>query len=443
MKIIQNIRQYISKANALLIANKGLSIGIAAFVVFTIIGGLYVYSSCKNETKPVVSEKTLFERLLGEVEKLSAAQKFGIVVSIPVTTAACKALLSRNIKSNVGYYVEYIVPTRLECWLFSASSKIIILLSALFGSTFVVGQNTGIVKNRIILSPETKEAQEEHKIITAQIESSIEHQIKFKQETDKKRESITDKKSDQGIKNLKALEEDSTEMTERLGLEQKNLNEKLVKSKEDLAKAKLKDKSIEAHFSISTEDFIGPRFNKEAINKSLEGEYRVANGVIKPEERTDRQKKLIDEYAKTGKTEEWNLGYFESFNQMMISFRVMPAKIVSQIFVISNEVYRKLTLFLIWYSSFGTTHLIKLAFVPVVLTALYVFNFAFASTAIGFLIKNFFAAASFCSPVGVLIQKIIFPLVIKEVLNTYVDDVLVGSEVLSIRYVLTPLTQVK
>ncbi len=139
IKIIQNIKELSSKVIALVLANKGLSIGIATFVVLATVGGVYLYSSNlgPNVKQTKINDVSLFGRISEGVSKLSPVQKFGLASAMPVLIGLYRVLNTPEeihiLVEQLVYHTRNVVPTRIQAVFFSRISKVFASIVLLTG----------------------------------------------------------------------------------------------------------------------------------------------------------------------------------------------------------------------------------------------------------------------------------------------------------------------
>lgn len=128
-QIIQNIKEYSAKSFDLVLSNKALSMGIAAFVVLSILGGLYLYSSySRPEIKQMgVVEASIASRISEVLTKMSFAQKLSSVLTAPLLAIAYKLYTTVEHSSGFVYRMRTEVPTRLQIILFCTASKYLLI----------------------------------------------------------------------------------------------------------------------------------------------------------------------------------------------------------------------------------------------------------------------------------------------------------------------------
>jgi hypothetical protein len=128
-QIIQNIKEYSTKSFDLVLANKALSIGIAAFVVLSILGGLYLYSSySRSEIKQMeIVEASIASRISEVLTKMSFAQKLSSVLTVPLLAIAYKLYTTVEPLAEFVYRMRTEVPTRLQIILFCTFTKWVLI----------------------------------------------------------------------------------------------------------------------------------------------------------------------------------------------------------------------------------------------------------------------------------------------------------------------------
>jgi hypothetical protein len=144
-QIIQNIKEFSSRVITLVFENKGLALGIVAFVALSSVGGFYLYYSyLGSEVKQAeVVDVSFSSRVSDVLSKLSPAQKFGLVSTMPVLTAVYKVLrLQVSGAEDFVYETITVFPTKLQVILFSRVSKILMIWSTLFVLGLASDRNT-------------------------------------------------------------------------------------------------------------------------------------------------------------------------------------------------------------------------------------------------------------------------------------------------------------